>query len=67
MISQILRKKYPRKTIFLKLNHNKTKEILKTAKNNKIKLPENNYQNIPWIHTDNSLFFINIPHNTYIH
>lgn len=67
MISQILRKKYPKKSIFLKLNHNNTKDVIKITKKSDIKLTQNNIHS-SWKHIyDKNLFFINIPHNTYIH
>mgnify|MGYP001226482114 FL=1 len=67
MISQLLRKKYPRNLFFLKTNQNIEKKLNKTIKNFKIILPKNKIDSIPWKHTQSNLLFIDIPDNTYIH
>ena len=67
MISQLLRKKYPRKLFFLKTNQNIDKKIYKNIKNSKIILPKSKIDSLPWNHTQSNLLFIDIPHNTYIH
>lgn len=67
MISQIFRKKYTKNTFFLKLNHNNTKDVIQITKKYNIKLTQNNIHS-SWKHIyDKNLFFVNIPHNTYIH
>ena len=67
MISQLLRKKYPRNFFFFKTNQNIDKKLNKTIKNSKIILPKNKINSIPWKHTQSNLLFIDIPDNTYIH
>ena len=67
MISQILRKKYPRNFIFTKPNQNINQKLNKTIKNSKIILPKTKIDSIPWKHTQSNILFIHIPHNTYIH
>ena len=67
MISQLLRKKYPRNLFFLKTNQKIDKKLNKTIKNSKIILPKNKIDSIPWKHTQSNLLFIDIPDNTYIH
>ena len=67
MISQLLRKKYPRNLFFFKTNQNIDKKFNKTIKNSKIILPKNKIDSTPWKHSQSNLLFIDIPHNTYIH
>ena len=69
MISQLLRKKYPKNYFFLKINHISNKDIKNNTTSLKNILPKNKVdsQN-SWKHIHNSnLLFINIPDNTYIH
>ena len=51
MISQLLRKKYPRNLFFLKTNQTIDKKLNKTIKNSKIILPKNKIDSMPWKHT----------------
>ena len=67
MISQLLRKKYPRNLFFLKAHQNIDKKIHRNIDNSKIILPKNKIDSIPWKHTQSNLLFIDIPDNTYIH
>ena len=69
MISQLLRKKYPKNYFFLKINHISNKDIKNNTTSLKNILPKNTVdsQN-SWKHIHNSnLLFVNIPDNTYIH
>ena len=66
MISQLLRKKYPRKLFFFKTNQNIDKKILQKMENSKIILPKSKFYSIPWKHTQSNLLFIDIPYDTYI-
>jgi hypothetical protein len=67
MISQLLRKKYPRNLFFLKTHQNIDKKIHQKMENYKIILPKSKSDSIPWKHTQSNILFIDIPHNTYIH
>ena len=55
MISQLLRKKYPRNLFFFKTNQNIDKKLNKTIKNSKIILPKNKIDSSPWKHTQSNL------------
>ena len=67
MISQVLRKKYPRNLFFLKTNQNIDKKFNRNTENSKIILSKNKLDSIPWKHAQSNLLFIDIPDNTYIH
>ena len=56
MISQLLRKKYPRNLFFFKAHQNIDKKLHQHIQKSKIILSKNKLDSIPWIHTQSFIY-----------